>query len=289
MIQRRWSGRLTRVALCGALLSGVSLFAGEGMWTFDNPPAEAAAAEVRLHADAAVAGSRAALLRAAERRRIGVVRQPARAAADQSPRGARAAAEELHARSTTTSRDGFYARHAGAGDEVAGSRSQRAGVDGERDGPRAGGGEAARRRRSEEFAARKAAIAAIERESQQKTGLRSDVVTLYQGGEYWLYRYKKYTDVRLVFAPEQQIAFFGGDPGQLHVSALRPRHGAVPRVRERQADRQQGLSEVEPEGRGGRRAGVRRRASRDPRSRLDTLAQLEAMRDCADAAHAQAS
>ena len=63
-----------------------------------------------------------------------------------------------------------------------------------------------------EFAARKAAIAEIERESQQKTGLRSDVVTLYQGGEYWLYRYKKYTDVRLVFAPEQQIAFFGGDP-----------------------------------------------------------------------------
>jgi len=63
-----------------------------------------------------------------------------------------------------------------------------------------------------EFAARKTAIAAIERESQEKTGLRSDVVTLYQGGEYWLYRYKKYTDVRLVFAPEQQIAFFGGDP-----------------------------------------------------------------------------
>ena len=64
----------------------------------------------------------------------------------------------------------------------------------------------------EQFKARKAVIADIERESQQKTGLRSDVVTLYQGGEYWLYRYKKYTDVRLVFAPEEQIAFFGGDP-----------------------------------------------------------------------------
>jgi hypothetical protein len=63
-----------------------------------------------------------------------------------------------------------------------------------------------------EFAARRAAIAGIERESTQKTGLRSDVVTLYQGGEYWLYCYKKYTDVRLVFAPEQQTAFFGGDP-----------------------------------------------------------------------------
>jgi hypothetical protein len=65
---------------------------------------------------------------------------------------------------------------------------------------------------SEEFAARKAAIALIESESQKQTGLRSDVVTLYQGGEYWLYRYRKYTDVRLVFAPEQQTAFFGGDP-----------------------------------------------------------------------------
>ena len=64
----------------------------------------------------------------------------------------------------------------------------------------------------EKFAARRAAIARIEAESMKKTGLRSDVVTLYQGGEYWLYRYKSYTDVRLVFAPEQQIAFFGGDP-----------------------------------------------------------------------------
>jgi hypothetical protein len=64
----------------------------------------------------------------------------------------------------------------------------------------------------EEFARRKAVIANIERESMQKTGLRSDIVTLYQGGEYWLYRYKKYTDVRIVFAPEDQAAFFGGDP-----------------------------------------------------------------------------
>jgi hypothetical protein len=64
----------------------------------------------------------------------------------------------------------------------------------------------------EEFTRRKAAIAEIERESLQKTSLRSDVVTLYQGGEYWLYRYKKYTDVRLVFAPEAQAAYFGGDP-----------------------------------------------------------------------------
>lgn len=55
-------------------------------------------------------------------------------------------------------------------------------------------------------------IAQIEKESREKTGLRSDVVTLYQGGQFHLYRYKRYDDVRLVFAPEEQIAFYGGDP-----------------------------------------------------------------------------
>jgi len=65
---------------------------------------------------------------------------------------------------------------------------------------------------TEANAARRAAIANIEKESKEKTGLRSDVVILYQGGQYNLYSYKQYTDVRLVFAPEFAIAFFGGDP-----------------------------------------------------------------------------
>jgi hypothetical protein len=60
--------------------------------------------------------------------------------------------------------------------------------------------------------ARRAAINTIQKESHDATGLRSDVVTLYHGAVYHLYRYKRYTDVRLVFAPEQSIAFFGGDP-----------------------------------------------------------------------------
>ena len=60
--------------------------------------------------------------------------------------------------------------------------------------------------------ARRAVTNTIEKESLDKTGLRSNVVTLYNGGEYQLYRYKKYTDVRLVFVPEKQAAFFGGDP-----------------------------------------------------------------------------
>ena len=62
------------------------------------------------------------------------------------------------------------------------------------------------------FAARREVIAQIEKDSLDRTGLRSDVVTLWQGGAYHLYRFKRYTDVRLVFAPEEQIASFGGDP-----------------------------------------------------------------------------
>lgn len=58
--------------------------------------------------------------------------------------------------------------------------------------------------------ARKAEIAKIEKEGLKKTGLLSQVVSLYGGGEYWLYSYKKYQDVRLVMAPEKQAAFFGG-------------------------------------------------------------------------------
>jgi len=60
--------------------------------------------------------------------------------------------------------------------------------------------------------ARAAEIRRIESDAAKATGLRAEVVTLYQGGLYNLYLYKSYNDVRLVFAPEFQAAFFGGDP-----------------------------------------------------------------------------
>ena len=61
--------------------------------------------------------------------------------------------------------------------------------------------------------ARDAAIATIEAEGcTDKETTRCQVVTLYGGGEYKLYRYRKYSDVRLVWAPEFAAAFFGGDP-----------------------------------------------------------------------------
>ena len=78
------------------------------------------------------------------------------------------------------------------------------------------------------FAARRAVMSDIEKKSLDATGLRSDVVTLYNGGQYHLYRYKKFTDVRLVFAPESGIAAFGGDVDNFEY----PRHGL-----EREANR----------------------------------------------------
>jgi len=65
----------------------------------------------------------------------------------------------------------------------------------------------------EAFKARQAKIAEIEKGAADETNnIRADVVTLYAGGQYHLYTFKKYTDIRIVFAPEKQIAFFGGDP-----------------------------------------------------------------------------
>lgn len=60
--------------------------------------------------------------------------------------------------------------------------------------------------------AQRAAMSQIEKDCTTATGLRCDVVTFYSGQVYNLYKYKKYTDVRLVFAPEFDAAFFGGDP-----------------------------------------------------------------------------
>ena len=60
--------------------------------------------------------------------------------------------------------------------------------------------------------AQRAAMSQVEKDCATSTGLRCDVVTFYSGQVYNLYKYKKYTDVRLVFAPEFDIAFFGGDP-----------------------------------------------------------------------------
>ena len=63
------------------------------------------------------------------------------------------------------------------------------------------------------FQLRTAKIAELEKaNADPEKNIRADVVTLYAGGQYQLYTFKKYTDIRIVFAPEKQVAFFGGDP-----------------------------------------------------------------------------
>lgn len=58
----------------------------------------------------------------------------------------------------------------------------------------------------------KGEMAALEKACAKSDAERCDVVTLYNGGRYHLYKYKRFQDVRLVWAPEFAMAFFGGDP-----------------------------------------------------------------------------
>ncbi|MFO0323458.1 MAG: S46 family peptidase [Burkholderiales bacterium] len=60
--------------------------------------------------------------------------------------------------------------------------------------------------------ARQTAITEVEKQCREETKLRCQVVTMYRGAQYWLYRYKVWSDVRLVWAPETRLGFFGGDP-----------------------------------------------------------------------------
>ncbi len=64
----------------------------------------------------------------------------------------------------------------------------------------------------ERLSLRQQTIQDIEQRYEEETGLRCNVITFYNGGRYSLYGYKRYNDVRLVYAPESAIGFFGGDP-----------------------------------------------------------------------------
>ena len=206
----RFFRSLAAALSCGALLTTVPALAEEGMWTFDNPPVKLL--QEKYH----FTPSQAWL----DHVRLSCVRMnDGGSASFVSPHGllltnhhvARGQLQKNSTKEHDYIRDGFYA--ATPEQEMKSPDAEvNVLVSMENVTDRVAAAVKTARTPEEQFAARRGAIAGIERESLAATGLRSDVVTFYQGGEYWLYRYKRYTDVRLVFAVEEQTAFFGGDP-----------------------------------------------------------------------------
>jgi hypothetical protein len=131
---------------------------------------------------------------------------------------------------------------------------------------------------SEQLAARRAAIASIESAAEEKTGLHSEMVTLYHGAQYHLYLYKTFTDIRLVFAPEFGAAFFGGDPDNFNY----PRY-ALDMTVFRVYERGQPLVTTHylPWSRSGAQVGAPVFTSGHPGAtqRLNTVAHLEVLRE----------
>lgn len=197
------------MALLVVMDAQITLALDEGMWTFDNPPVE------RLRETYGFTPTAEWL----EHVRLASVRiNDGGSGAFVSPRGlvmtnhhvALEQVQKLSRQGANYIEDGFYA--ATTADELPCPdleinvlMSLENVTERVRAAVRAGMSQA------EALKARQAEIAAIEKESLDATGLRSNVVELYHGGEYWLYRYKRYTDVRLVMVPESLAAFFGGD------------------------------------------------------------------------------
>lgn len=128
--------------------------------------------------------------------------------------------------------------------------------------------------------AQRAAMSAIEQQCATETKLRCDVITLYSGAVYNLYEYKKYTDVRLVFAPEFDAAFFGGDPDNFEY----PRYDLdVCFFRIYENDKPVHLDNYLKWSTSGLKDGDLIFVSGNPgsTSRLDTMAQLQFLRDTA--------
>ncbi|MFO7608476.1 MAG: S46 family peptidase [Candidatus Krumholzibacteriia bacterium] len=190
------------------LLPAGALRADEGMWTFDNPPTAQLAERHGFTPTAPWL----------DHLRLAAVKVGGGSGSFVSPEGllltnahvARGQQQKLSSPAADYVRDGFLA--ATRADELPCPDLEVAVLESYEDvTARVLGAITAGMSDQQAQDARRAVIAAIEKQSLDATGLRSDVVKLYHGGEYWLYRYHTWTDVRLVFAPEAAIAYFGGD------------------------------------------------------------------------------
>ena len=228
---------LTRATLLAATLLSTQAHADEGMWTYDNFPAAKMAAKYGWAPDRAwLDHARLSSIRLAEGCSASLV----------SPDGlvmtnhhcARACLSELADAKHDYIAHGFYAPT--LADEKACPALEGEQLTDISDVTKTI--EAATANKSDRafHEAERGAIAAVEKACTTGTDVQCQVVTLYHGGVYDLYKYRRYQDLRVVWAPEESVAFFGGDPGQFHLSALRPRfrHGAHLRPRQTPARRE---------------------------------------------------
>ena len=201
--------RLT--AWLAAALLPLTVLAAEGMWTLDNLPKEAMKERVGFAPDAAwvdkVMKSSARLGNGCSGSFVskdGLVLTNHHCARD--------CIQQLSTAEKDYTRDGFLAK--ARGDELRCPALEINRLE-EITDVTAKVDAATQGKSGEAFAkAKKAEIAALESTctGEQKATRLCEVVTLYQGGRYHLYRYHRFDDVRLTFAPEEAIAFFGGDP-----------------------------------------------------------------------------
>jgi V8-like Glu-specific endopeptidase len=193
------------VALCAAAR------ADEGMWTFDNFPAAVVKAKYGVTIDQKwLDHVRAASVRLSTGCSASVVTGSGLVLTNHHC--VRDCAQNLSSATTNYVHDGFSA--ARREDEQLCPGMQAEILDGISDVTPAINAAAAGKSGGDYVKARDAAIAAAEKTgcAGREAQFRCQVITLYQGGQYKLYRYRKYADVRLAFAPEEQTAFFGGDP-----------------------------------------------------------------------------
>ncbi|MBL0313744.1 MAG: S46 family peptidase [Holophagaceae bacterium] len=199
--------RLTTLILSVVALSG--LRADEGMWTFDNIPARTIKAKYGVEPDAAWL----------KRLQLATLRFPGGTGAFVSPDGlvvtnhhvGRDAIAQVSTAKVDLVKDGFAAHSRDQEIKVPGLELMML-VSMEDVTARVNGAVKPGTADKDALTARRNALGEIRKAEEAKTGLTCEPVVLYQGGEYWLYRYQKFTDVRLAAAPELQVAAFGGDP-----------------------------------------------------------------------------